>query len=230
MAYAALGRDIPSATNAMREVLLGRTRLTNFIQLAFIDGTNFNGTQDALHHYDQQGQHFSIHPGLNPDLPINDAEKAGLRNKLFTPEDMAHAIQKAYVSVVVDIIADGLSRVSDHNSLNLDENRQFAIDGIIISGGCALNVQANYELRKRFHKPVFVPSAPGDSGLAVGTAWFIHPPSHISDLSYWNSESSLSVSAAHHIPPEVCRLLVHTCSTLRTDVKTFWSLKARRDS
>ena len=39
---------------------------------------------------------------------------------------------------------------------------------IIISGGCALNVLNNERIKKKYNREVFIPSAPDDSGLAVG--------------------------------------------------------------
>ena len=51
------------------------------------------------------------------------------------------------------------------------------VDGIVITGGCAMNVKANDAVRLRFKMPAFVPSAPGDAGLPVGAAWLFTPPS-----------------------------------------------------
>ncbi len=50
------------------------------------------------------------------------------------------------------------------------------IDGIILTGGTALNVQGNQHVRDVFGLPVHVPSAPNDSGIAVGAAWIVQPP------------------------------------------------------
>ena len=55
---------------------------------------------------------------------------------------------------------------------------------ISTTGGCALNVQANQRVRDALgaassrHRAlaVYVPSAPGDGGLAVGAAWTVGPP------------------------------------------------------
>ena len=51
------------------------------------------------------------------------------------------------------------------------------VDGIVITGGCAMNVKANDAVRMHFKMPTFVPSAPGDAGLPVGAAWLFTPPS-----------------------------------------------------
>jgi len=54
------------------------------------------------------------------------------------------------------------------------------VDGIVITGGCALNVKANdlIRLHSEFRHLVstHVPSAPGDNGLPIGAAWKYFPP------------------------------------------------------
>jgi carbamoyltransferase len=50
-------------------------------------------------------------------------------------------------------------------------------DGIVLTGGCALNVLANSKVQQAFpHLQVHVPAAPSDCGLAVGSAWLLVPP------------------------------------------------------
>ena len=53
-----------------------------------------------------------------------------------------------------------------------------AFDGIVLSGGCALNVVANAAAARRYHLRVHAPAAANDGGLAVGAAWHIAPPRH----------------------------------------------------
>ena len=53
---------------------------------------------------------------------------------------------------------------------------EVAVSGIILVGGCALNVKANTVVQNYFRIPVYVPSSPGDSGIAIGGAWFVTPP------------------------------------------------------
>ena len=43
-----------------------------------------------------------------------------------------------------------------------------AADGVVLTGGCALNVKLNDRLRSRFGLRVSAPSAPTDGGLAMG--------------------------------------------------------------
>ena len=57
-------------------------------------------------------------------------------------------------------------------------------DGILMTGGCALNVIANSYLEKLFALPVYAPSAPNDGGLGVGAAWQVAPPPRHQYLQY----------------------------------------------
>jgi carbamoyltransferase len=50
------------------------------------------------------------------------------------------------------------------------------VDGIVMTGGCALNVLVNQRLRKRFKIPVHVPAAPNDGGQSLGMVWTFTPP------------------------------------------------------
>ena len=50
------------------------------------------------------------------------------------------------------------------------------VDGIVMTGGCALNVLVNQRLRKKFKIPVHVPAAPNDGGQSLGMVWKFTPP------------------------------------------------------
>lgn len=49
-------------------------------------------------------------------------------------------------------------------------------DGIVLTGGCALNVHANQTMIEEFGLPVHVPPAPSDCGISVGAAWCVQGP------------------------------------------------------
>lgn len=50
------------------------------------------------------------------------------------------------------------------------------IDGLVLTGGCALNVVANERVRTTLGVPVHVPPAPNDAGISVGALWSVTPP------------------------------------------------------
>ncbi|XP_063951595.1 nodulation protein NolO-like [Lytechinus pictus] len=49
-------------------------------------------------------------------------------------------------------------------------------DGIVLTGGCALNVHANQSVIEEFGLPVHVASAPNDCGISLGAAWSVECP------------------------------------------------------
>lgn len=65
-------------------------------------------------------------------------------------------------------------------TLLLENVRRFIegsnIDGLVLTGGCALNVVANERVRKTFGVPVHVPPAPNDGGVTVGALWSVELP------------------------------------------------------
>lgn len=50
------------------------------------------------------------------------------------------------------------------------------VEGIVLSGGCALNVKVNAAVGRAFNLPVYIPAAPNDGGLTVGGVWLVQPP------------------------------------------------------
>ena len=68
------------------------------------------------------------------------------------------------------------------------------VEGLVLSGGCALNVPTNTEAKRRFQYPVYVPAAPHDGGLSVGGAWLYRapPPGRPSALASVHADASLA--------------------------------------
>jgi carbamoyltransferase len=51
------------------------------------------------------------------------------------------------------------------------------VEGIVLTGGCALNVMANTEAKRRFPGyGIYIPASPHDGGLSVGAAWLYRAP------------------------------------------------------
>lgn len=76
--------------------------------------------------------------------------------------DLAATSQHVFEAIVLGVIREHLT--------DRDE-------GIVLTGGCALNVRANQLVRRVLGRPVHVPPAPNDGGIAVGALWSIMPPS-----------------------------------------------------
>jgi len=58
------------------------------------------------------------------------------------------------------------------------------VDGIVLVGGCALNVQANQFIEDNLGLQIFVPSAPNDCGLSVGGVFSLTPPVRRQAMQY----------------------------------------------
>ena len=82
-------------------------------------------------------------------------------------QDMAATIQAVFEDLVLERIAGAFEQLTA---------QQIGVQGLAVAGGGALNVLLNAKARRRFGLPVYVPSAPGDGGLAVGFAWMHSPP------------------------------------------------------
>lgn len=98
---------------------------------------------------------------------------------------LAASIQKARGKMVLDAMQDIMK------STNAVET----VDGISLSGGCALNVVVNQELYEKLDAAetqsdeiaplaVHVPVAPNDAGLTVGALWAFEPPMRPQALQY----------------------------------------------
>lgn len=88
---------------------------------------------------------------LEPDALIPDDARA-----------LAATSQAAFETILMEIIGEHLGG-SD-------------ADGLVLTGGCALNVVANERARKTFGLPVHVPPAPNDAGISVGALWSVESP------------------------------------------------------
>ena len=120
--------------------------------------------------------------GLEPEdvwrfFPSEDSDQ----NTSTRERDLAATIQRAFELEVVAALADEPNDVV-RGLYDGD------YDGIVLVGGCALNVLANSAIERRFSTRVHVPSAPNDGGLAVGAAWHVVAPSSRQPLQYAGPE------------------------------------------
>ena len=71
--------------------------------------------------------------------------------------DFAATAQKVFENILIEIFDEHISLFP-------------GIDGIVVSGGCALNVISNRILQKRYGIPFHVSPSPNDGGLSLGSA------------------------------------------------------------
>jgi predicted NodU family carbamoyl transferase len=82
--------------------------------------------------------------------------------------DLAATIQAAFEGLAVSTVQ------------HLLRMHKRTVDGIVLVGGCALNVRANQrvaDVAALSALPVYVPAAPNDAGIVVGAVWALSPPS-----------------------------------------------------
>ena len=97
------------------------------------------------------------------DSIMTDFIPAGFERQRIYAASMQAAFENVLLSEVKRLTAEATQRGDN-------------IDGIVLSGGCALNVPANWGVATATNLPVFVPPAPNDSGLSLGAAWLVRPP------------------------------------------------------
>ena len=78
-----------------------------------------------------------------------------------TLRDVAATVQEVFSRYVVKIVELLLGHVGGRG----------AVDGLVLTGGCALNVLVNQAIVDRLGLHVYVPPSPNDGGLAVGGIW-----------------------------------------------------------
>jgi len=115
---------------------------------------------------------------------------------------LAASIEKAFESTAVGIIWSLLQHVG------LDK-----IEGLVLSGGCALSIRTNQRLYDRLISAglgFFVPPAPNDCGLTVGALYSVTPPRVRQPLQYIGFElwdlHNLEKLARRHGAVRVSRL------------------------
>ncbi|MDO5315050.1 MAG: carbamoyltransferase C-terminal domain-containing protein [bacterium] len=104
---------------------------------------------------------------LSNEIGIDLEEGCDLDN--LTARDIAATMQVALENVVI-------SEIEKHISSDTD--------GVVLVGGCALNVVLNTKIWKHFGLPVHVPSAPNDCGISVGGILGCFPHEKGQSLTY----------------------------------------------
>ena len=97
--------------------------------------------------------HFNDNIKLLLGNPYNENDKIDQRMT-----DIACSMQLVFEDVVMHLL-NILRKKTD-------------IDNLVLSGGCALNSKANGKIQNnKVFKNIYIPPAPGDSGVALGAAY-----------------------------------------------------------
>jgi carbamoyltransferase len=144
---------------------------------------------------------FEFHAGAQRSYSSKLIDTFGPPRNLFDPLDPKSAEGARYAD-----IAASVQLVLEETLVDLARSlqRETGLTDLCLGGGVALNGCANARiLREAGFARVFVPSAPGDAGCALGAALFadrIHfarPHFEVPDHPYWGPES---------VPAELLRL------------------------
>lgn len=108
------------------------------------------------------------------ELPFLNDTLQELCESVDAQRDFAASIQAEFQDIAFDVITALLKRIGVNH-----------VDGLVVTGGCALNVLTNQLLHDSLATRgtpgtsapgIHVPVAPNDCGLAVGGLWSITPP------------------------------------------------------
>jgi carbamoyltransferase len=127
--------------------------------------------------------------GVEPDSLIESDARA-----------LAATSQAVFESLLEEVVGEHLASTPD-------------VDGVVLTGGCALNVVANERIRRRFGRPVHVPPAPNDAGIAVGALWSAEPPTE-APSPFVGLELVRDVSDAEFVARGGRRALAHDVAVL----------------
>lgn len=158
--YRALGTAMPEVTAGRPQPRAGHLALAGKLMAYAALGQRRPEWEPALRDYYQRFQEprqalYSLGEDLGLPLDADALEPARARDLAATSQ-----------GVFEDLAAEVVKR---HSS-------QVEVDGLVLTGGCALNVVLNDRLRRAGPLPVHVPPAPNDAGIALGAAW-THDPS-----------------------------------------------------
>jgi carbamoyltransferase len=163
--YRLLATTMPEVTGRRPQPRVGHLSLAGkvmaYAALGNVRDEWLDAVEECYRHYQEPrqalftlGEHVGLE--LEPDALENDDAR-----------DLAATSQHVFETILLRVIREQLA----------DQD-----EGIVLTGGCALNVCANERVRRASGRPVHVPPAPNDGGIAVGALWSVAPPSARPDV------------------------------------------------
>ena len=157
--YRLLATAMPELTQRRAQPRAGHLSLAGKLMAYAALGTPNPCWRDALDEYyrcyqePRQALH-NLGNALGLDL---DADQLGAEDA----RSLAATSQQVFTELVLEVL---------HRHLKASH------DGVVLTGGCALNVVANEQVRRAVRLPVHVPPAPNDAGIAMGALWSASMP------------------------------------------------------
>jgi carbamoyltransferase len=168
-AFRLLGSIMPEITNNIDQPRGGHISLSGKIMGYSALGTIQSHWIDPLLTYYKFYQYpmqalYSLSQSINIDLE----ETAKLDNE--TARNLAATSQKALEIIVINKIKEKVIKSN--------------YDGIVLTGGVALNVINNTLIKETFDLPVHIPSAPNDCGISLGSIYAKFPSHKKQNITY----------------------------------------------
>eukprot|EP00668_Euglena_longa_P031923 GGOE01041195.1.p1 GENE.GGOE01041195.1~~GGOE01041195.1.p1 ORF type:complete len:586 (-),score=223.84 GGOE01041195.1:315-2024(-) len=116
---------------------------------------------------------------LRPLFLANTTAEKNRIIKQLTPFPSQPAVQREISASAQALLEEYLIRHITWHAGRLQPS-----SGIVLGGDLALNVKANSAVQGHFKRPVWVPSNPGDDGVAVGAIWMEARPHKRQELMY----------------------------------------------
>jgi len=151
MGYAALGTPREELQLAMREL---------YLKSRAVYGPKAN---------DQSGTIASFSPSMTVPDVIGKAICG--ENALQGQRDFAASAQEEFTNIILDIVREFSALHKNEGDGNSRKSEDVLGEGLVVAGGCALNVPANQRLHDELLKSgmsISVDPAPNDGGLIIG--------------------------------------------------------------
>lgn len=114
--------------------------------------------------------------------------------------DIAATSQKVFENVFFDLVSDKINEYQDYP--------------ICVTGGCALNVLLNTEIKRRFNRKVYVAPNSNDCGISAGSLLYYLKPEKPVNLMYAGLHPLDEDAFFHYFYPESTKLKVIPISEL----------------
>lgn len=166
--YRLLATLMPEITNNRPQPRMGHLSLSGKVMGYSALGEVIDSWIEPLNEYYRYYQ-YPIQALYSLGIKIGLDLEEGYQLEDKDARNLAATSQKVFENILLDEVSKKV-------------NKNY--DGIILTGGIALNVLANTKLMNRLNMNVHVPSAPNDCGISAGSILAKFPPKEIKDIAY----------------------------------------------
>lgn len=132
------------------------------------------------------------------EVTERSGDSGGIRGQ--TAYDIAATSQKVFENIFFEIVTDTINKYPDYP--------------ICVTGGCALNVLLNTEIKKKFNRNMYVAPNSNDCGISVGSLLYYLKPEKPVNLMYSGLDPLDEDAFFHYFYPESSRLKIYPMTDL----------------